>query len=371
MVEANPECLDALWALLPELYAPVTAEQFPRRLVKILEQLLPSELIGYNEVDLMHRRTTGVVSRADFDLARWLPVFDAHVSEHPLIRHFQRHPDDPRVLRFSDVIASSEFHHTGIYNEFFQPLGWPYQMGLTLRAGPRRVIGIGISRGERDFTEAECRLLAALRPHVLRAYQNAKAFTRQRKILERCRHALDKSNAALLAVENNRAMLVTARAQRLLGKYFPAPRSGTALPDELRHWLGQGGPGHSATNDGVRGLPLVVRHQDDALYVRLLPGRHAEEVLLSLEEQLGGSPQQLQALGLTAREAEVAAWLARGKSNPEIAVIVGMKERTVEKHLEHIYAKLGVENRVAATLQILRHLCGEGEGFASGGPLRQ
>jgi DNA-binding CsgD family transcriptional regulator len=51
---------------------------------------------------------------------------------------------------------------------------------------------------------------------------------------------------------------------------------------------------------------------------------------------------------LTLRESEVLRWLARGKSNAEIGAILGISAATVGKHLEHIYPKLGVENRTAA-----------------------
>ena len=51
---------------------------------------------------------------------------------------------------------------------------------------------------------------------------------------------------------------------------------------------------------------------------------------------------------LTSREREVLHWLARGKSNAQIGAILGISAATVSKHLEHIYPKLGVENRTAA-----------------------
>jgi len=56
----------------------------------------------------------------------------------------------------------------------------------------------------------------------------------------------------------------------------------------------------------------------------------------------------LQSLGLTPREADIVLWLTQGKTNPEIALIVGAAEGTVRKHLQHIFAKLGVETRTAA-----------------------
>ena len=53
-------------------------------------------------------------------------------------------------------------------------------------------------------------------------------------------------------------------------------------------------------------------------------------------------------LGLTTREGEVLSWLSKGKTNRDIAQILGLSPRTVDKHLEQIYSKLGVENRTAA-----------------------
>jgi len=58
---------------------------------------------------------------------------------------------------------------------------------------------------------------------------------------------------------------------------------------------------------------------------------------------------------LTPREREVLSWLARGKSNAQIGEILGISASTVSKHLEHIYPKLGVENRTAAASFVPRH----------------
>jgi len=61
-----------------------------------------------------------------------------------------------------------------------------------------------------------------------------------------------------------------------------------------------------------------------------------------------GAPRPHHSHDLTKREDEVLFWLSRGKSNRDIAAILQIKPATVGKHLEHIYPKLGVENRTAA-----------------------
>jgi len=63
-----------------------------------------------------------------------------------------------------------------------------------------------------------------------------------------------------------------------------------------------------------------------------------------------------QRFGLTVREAEVLYWLSCGKSNRDIADILGMSYRTVDKHLEHIYPKIGVESRSGASAASVRIL---------------
>ena len=85
---------------------------------------------------------------------------------------------------------------------------------------------------------------------------------------------------------------------------------------------------------------------------------------LARAEQLGrrefqpnfDSPDPLAVLGLTPRVAEVLLWVAQGKTNGDIATILGISESTVKKHLLEIFAKLGVETRSAATRRALEIL---------------
>ena len=68
---------------------------------------------------------------------------------------------------------------------------------------------------------------------------------------------------------------------------------------------------------------------------------------------MAGIEEHLISLGLTPREAEVLRWVAVGKSNHDIGVILGASTRTICKHVEHIFSKLNVENRTAAAATAL------------------
>jgi DNA-binding NarL/FixJ family response regulator len=98
-----------------------------------------------------------------------------------------------------------------------------------------------------------------------------------------------------------------------------------------------------------------------AIEVRLARRRaHAAEVASA--KSGGGfkpnfdSPKPLESLTLTPREAQVLLWVAQGKSNGDIAIILGMAEKTVKKHMSSIFEKLGVEGRNAATVRALEVL---------------
>ncbi|OYU81925.1 MAG: DNA-binding response regulator, partial [Burkholderiales bacterium PBB5] len=68
------------------------------------------------------------------------------------------------------------------------------------------------------------------------------------------------------------------------------------------------------------------------------------------------APSRLATAALTPRETEVLSWVAKGKTNRDVGEILGLSPRTVNKHLEHVFEKLGVETRAAAAALASREL---------------
>jgi len=103
---------------------------------------------------------------------------------------------------------------------------------------------------------------------------------------------------------------------------------------------------------------LALQQLDYPLEVTLIERRSDIEFLCKLIDALR-DPDDIQlqkALQLTAREAQVLQWIANGKTNREIAEILGISPRTINKHLEQLFPKLGVENRTSAAAKALRVL---------------
>ena len=111
--------------------------------------------------------------------------------------------------------------------------------------------------------------------------------------------------------------------------------------------------------DHAMALPIFVR---DGLLVSFVLNRSRrdfsdrERALLDLlQPHLARLYRRTTALNrLTARESEVLNWIAQGKSDAQIGAILGVSARTVQKHLQSVYAKLGVENRTAAVMRARR-----------------
>ncbi len=134
----------------------------------------------------------------------------------------------------------------------------------------------------------------------------------------------------------------TDRAFALLAKYFPSPLQlfPQKLPELLIQWLKHAEPLCSTTGlsgDGPDQLRVHITGREDGNFQLLLDER-SDAVMV----------QRLATLGLTRKEAEVLLWISRGKTDGDIATILGSRPRTVNKHTEQIRAKLGVETRTAA-----------------------
>jgi len=180
---------------------------------------------------------------------------------------------------------------------------------------------LGLEAGGVDYVAKPIvidELLARIRVHLANA-----------RIANRTRMALDATGRFLLA---------TTEAGRLI---WCTPQAEKRLSDAV--------PGFSTANFL---LPRTLRLESAGrqLNFTFLSRTGPDEYLYRLTESGGGQEEAFirDYLSLTTREAEVLIWIARGKSNRDISDILGISPRTVNKHLEQIFTKLGVENRASA-----------------------
>ncbi|MFN5047331.1 response regulator [Roseateles sp.] len=194
------------------------------------------------------------------------------------------------------------------------------------------------------------------------------AHLRSARAQRQARNALDAFGHASLAVHelDGRCVWQTALARQLMAEYFSGGHFERGrLPPEVLVWLHREALRRRAGAQPA-GLTVLPPVRPDAP-VAALSSRGAKRLSFTLhavDPDALGEGQWLivmreaddaalmdglvHSFKLTAREAEVLYWVVKGKTNADIGDILGSSPRTVQKHLEHVFEKLGVETRTAA-----------------------
>ncbi len=187
-------------------------------------------------------------------------------------------------------------------------------------------------------------LLARIRVHL----SNAKQVNETHGVM-------DASGRFLFATNRSgRVLWCTPKARELLSGKAAARSIESGLPPDAIEQLMRLRRGDSSSSARCQ-VTLGGRLLECAFVSSL----GHEELLFRLTEVNSAESDagRLQSgFGLTLREAEVLLWVSRGKPNRDIGEILNISPRTVNKHLEQVFVKLGVENRSAAAAAAVRHM---------------
>lgn len=334
-------------------YATLDLEGFARQVVAALLRVVPAPFGSYNEVDRGAARIRYVVEPGDAQVPQLELSASRYRHEQPVLAHYLR-TGDGSPHKLSDFLTRQELHRLGIYNENYRRTGVEYQMAFMLKSLRRQsglTIAIALDRGrsDADFTERDRHILSALRPHLMTAYANAETISALRRTAPAAGGAPETRRQDVVFLRPSGRHLISPRARYWLTLYFDDRQArGHQLPEDLQRWVREQaerlGRGNELT---APPQALIVKREDTVLSIRLIPD--SPDDLLVLEEQDSRvNYAARQQLGLTPREDEVLHWVAEGKTNKEIGTILRASPRTVGKHLERVFSKLGVETRTAA-----------------------
>ncbi|MGV8831870.1 MAG: response regulator [Devosia sp.] len=168
------------------------------------------------------------------------------------------------------------------------------------------------------------------------------------------RIALDAAGRHLVAFGSNGVVLwSTPQSTRLLEQSGIDVQSSGEMSVRFLGWLAQRGDDLAPGS----GFELALTGAPELQYAFLGVVGGDEYLFRLARAQAEGQEEVLrQQFGLTLRESDVLLWIARGKSNRDIGEILGLSPRTVNKHLEQVYTKLGVENRASAAIKAIQAL---------------
>jgi DNA-binding CsgD family transcriptional regulator len=332
-------------------------QSFVAAALEQLTTIVASELTTLSICDLRraHRHVVGRQGEALSGADR--AAFDQHFHNHPLVRFHGSHPGGP-TQRISDCLDAGVFRNSALHADYYRRIGINFVMALPLQIDTDHVISVVFNRSHRDFRDAERGVLDAVRLPLAALYRKLVA----------CEEAgVGLKCVSDLAVGNGWQMMRVARggciqdasadALRLLRQFFPhdAMDSGSHLPTRLAEWFSRSrswGLDRPAASAGQHftasrlGMKLTVHFLPDPLDA-------STGYFLMKGEHLALRAEHLSELPLTGREREILPLVAAGKTNAEIGTVLAISGRTVQKHLEHIFQKLGVETRMAAAVRAL------------------
>jgi len=319
-----------------------------------LTSVVASELTTLSICDLEHGSRSVIGRRGETLSDADRAAFDQHFREHPLVRFHGANPGGP-TQRISDCADGADFRNSALHADYYRRIGINYVMALPLWIDSANVISVVFNRSRSDFRNAERAVLDVVRQPLASIYRNIVACEEAGVGLKRmCDLATDGGWQMMRLSTSGRILEAPPKALSLFKQFFAdgAPGRGTRLPAKLSEWFSASRDwglvrpaltcGHEFTMSRL-GAKLTVHFVAD-------PEDTSAGFLLMKSERTELSARQLAQLSLTERKREILALVAAGKTNAEIAIILAISARTVQKHLEHIFQKLGVETRTAAAV---------------------
>lgn len=339
-------------AVLDRLAACTNLEEFVVEAMQSLPPLFGSEVTSYNEVDVSKRRVRSLIDdpqtmqlsleRIDLNQTQLL-------AENPLVP-YHAEPGQP-ARRISDFITLEAWQATNIYRGLFGVVGLNHQTALVLTLEPGRMVAFAFNRRDSDFSDADLARIDLMVPHVTRLFRIAEERGAEAARAGNHNAILDRYGALWIDLDPEARVTGAAPgALEALRRALPVSSDAAdALPPTILDWL--------ASGIGAPPPPLSVDTAEGRLTASLFATTADAPMTILLDTgSKDGSPAPLEALGLSPRQAETLYWIAQGKSNVDIAVILRISPRTVETHLTRIYEVLGVSNRFEAAIEARKTL---------------
>jgi DNA-binding CsgD family transcriptional regulator len=303
---------------------------FTPELLLQLGRLIDADWLRYGESDDVRGHAVWIARPGDYEDDEEDDCVDYELvaDDHPICTRL--YSGQHQALKLSDFMSLRELRRSRIYALWFGPGGVERMLAVAIPSPMwhRKTLVFDRVKG-RDFTERDRAVLSHLQPHLAHLWQAARTRRLLRAALAQL-DAVDEQDArgVVLLGTGDHIEFASPSAVRLLREFF-TPVPGGRTPPELVGWLETGGE-----------QPLTRRRGEHVLRVE----RQADALVLE---------ERREEAQLTARERDVLSWVARGKTNAQIAELLWLAPSTVGKHLENVYAKLGVSTRTAAVARFL------------------
>ena len=330
-----------------------SAETLPNRTLQSVVSVIPNEMTAFDGFGGEHEYSgslwyspPGTVSQESIQILSEL------IHEHPYFLDCMQTTAE-KTFRISDFTSLNNFHRTALFNEFYRQFEGETQITSSMRISAKNLVTLSLLRPKRDFSDREVEKLKLLTPHVAAAFRNAKAFD---AVLV-AKNGLSRvaTNGVVVLSDEFDVRFLSDLAAAYLEKYF-SNFGGSQVPEELMAFVREAQQQFRSADYHKPVRLFVTRNSYGELRIRTLFDSVTQEITLVLEEVRELKADDFDPLGLTPKETEVLFWMYKGKTDAMIGELSGISVRTVQKHTEHIFTKLGIESRTAAVVAALERI---------------
>lgn len=351
----SPEDLRRTHEAIARIGSGTTMDEFAAHACRELLELIPGMSVSYNEVNPVAGRIAALVL-PDPGVA-WYAEHGELVGRlartHPYWSYLEL-TDEGAPRTWEDLDPAGAFATSELFTRFYEPNGIRSQLLFALPAPPGIVVALAVNRDGEEFTLRERRLADLLRIHLVNLYRLTLRSDRQTGATGLL---LAEGWTSVAVLESGEVASTTPEAERIGADLGFGLRVGDSIAG-TSIWEPEGLSEEPGVDD-----PWTVTRRARTFRVR---GKDAEYEVMTVAASIGPHVLHLRAptgvtvasacdLGLTRRQAEVGLLVVEGATNSQIAQRLRISPSTVRRHLEAIFARLGVESRASAAVALIRH----------------
>lgn len=353
--ELRTSDLRAIGRFARSLYEATDANDWEQRFHGGIRGLVDGDVSVWNEIDVQKTTILNASTWPSYDLRfwhKWVPDLLANLHEHPVMLFFRHSRPGSYVLRLSDWTDQRHIQQQPLFQDVYFRWDWQRMCIAATHAGGDRYYSFQVNRSSLDFSTRDLQRFQAISGHCQRARRNLETRDRLEQSIRALRAGADPANRFWVAVSRHLHIASESpNAKKALAAVFVSPSQTLLLPAELKERL----------LSGIAGWEREKTPFEDRV-MRFAAGKGRCVVDFVYRQGAGGSGRLEGAMRksadrsassdgsalpriLTLRESETLRWLLQGKTNPEIAILLGVRPKSIEKHVTAILAKLGLERR--------------------------
>ncbi len=330
------------------LYRELSPKIHVRTLLDVLNELVPADNVVLNRFEVTTGHYEVITLPEKLAKPEEVKLVGRYLNQSPFPPYFVG-TGDTQWRMTTDFMPVADFHATDLWKLGLSRWGINQQFCGMLAFMNSTAHAVTINRTHRGFNERERLLLNTLHPHLVTSYVHAQSMGAQQRTIDELHATLNAAPGAYgYFLADGRLSWLQPQARDWLSLAFPsATTDSDGVPPPVRDLVQQAKVGAASP------LYLTQPIPDARLMICLLPS-HLGGWIMRMERTPSSSRLRLAPVpGLSERAQEVLGWMVEGKRNSEIATLLDISERTVEKHVEAVLRAFNAENRATAIVRAM------------------